>query len=208
MNGSSHTVHCCVLNPTPVLLHPQVGPRPPNFGAGRRLAAHQNEALLFEAEMVRVSAAGSRCWSVGSRTTHAICILVAGLDRVVLCDALTGMHLCKLTAGSTCPVAWYTHMFACAACLMNALLCTHAAGQHVQHVCSRPSQCCTLCAQSGHVHTSSAVCHIVRDIVCCVGQVRDPQEVAPGEVDALSRLQLSQGLPFRLPAPPVLYQQQ
>jgi hypothetical protein len=47
------------MHPAPrvLLLYSQVGPRPPNFGAGRRLAAHQNEALLFEAEMVRVSAA-------------------------------------------------------------------------------------------------------------------------------------------------------
>jgi hypothetical protein len=36
----------------------RVQPRPPTFGAGRRLANHADEPLLFEAVMVRVRAAG------------------------------------------------------------------------------------------------------------------------------------------------------
>ena len=36
----------------------RVKPRPPTFGAWRRLANHANEPLLFEAEMVRVRPAG------------------------------------------------------------------------------------------------------------------------------------------------------
>jgi hypothetical protein len=33
----------------------QTGPQPPSFGGQRRLATHRNEALLFEADLVRVS---------------------------------------------------------------------------------------------------------------------------------------------------------
>lgn len=42
--------------PTPVAAA-QVGPKPPSFGAQRRLVAHKDEPLLFEAELVKVKEA-------------------------------------------------------------------------------------------------------------------------------------------------------
>lgn len=48
----------------------QVGPRPPTFGGQRRLAAHRDEPLLFEVQLVRASAVASSSGSSSGSATE------------------------------------------------------------------------------------------------------------------------------------------
>jgi hypothetical protein len=50
----------------------QAGPRPDSFGAQRRLAAHRDEPLLFEAELVRVREA-EELSQVGGLGAEVLC---------------------------------------------------------------------------------------------------------------------------------------